>query len=91
MTSVLLKDITLSFGPVEVLKKLNLDIAEGLAELAPERLPVLEWSGGEERQLARPARRRVAVHGNARAVGAAVRHLLEHRAQVPAERLLDLR
>jgi len=29
MTSVLLKDITLSFGPVEVLKKLNLDIAEG--------------------------------------------------------------
>jgi multiple sugar transport system ATP-binding protein len=29
MTSVLVKDVTLSFGAVEVLKQLNLDVAEG--------------------------------------------------------------
>ena len=29
MTSVLVKDVSLNFGPVEVLKALNLDVAEG--------------------------------------------------------------
>src|SRR5204863_1324996 len=64
--------------------------AEGLAELRGERVPVLEGVCGEERQLARPGGGGVAVDGDARAVGSAVAHLLEHRAQVAPGRALDL-
>jgi hypothetical protein len=65
--------------------------AEGLAELGREGVPVLERVGRKERQLARAARSGVAVDGDARAIRPAIRHLLQHRAQVPTERLLDLR
>src|SRR5262245_19423177 len=64
--------------------------SECLAELPADRNPVLQRVGGEESQLARAARRRITIDRNAGAVGPAVRHLLEHRAQVPSERLFDL-
>ncbi len=64
--------------------------AEGLAKLARKRRPVLEGIGGEEGQLARAARSRVTIDRDARAVGPAIVHLGEHRAQVPPERLFDL-
>jgi hypothetical protein len=65
--------------------------AEDIAELRRDGLPVLEWVGRVERQLARPGGSGVAVDGNPGAIGSAVAHLREHRGQVLAERAFDLR
>ena len=65
-------------------------LAEGVARGIPNRAPALVRIGGVERQLARAARHRVAVHRHPGRVGATARHLDEHRREVLAEALLDL-
>ena len=64
--------------------------AEGVAELRAERLPVLQRIRGVERQLARAVGGRIAVDGYARAVGAAVGHLRQHRGEVDAQLSFDV-
>src|SRR6266568_3040719 len=65
--------------------------AEHRGQLGAEAVPGHVGVEGVERQLARAARRRVAVDGYARAVGPAIAHLLEHRGQVLPEPRLELR
>jgi len=64
-------------------------------DLAPDRSrnrpPVLAWNRRVERQLRHALRHRVAVDRDAGTVRAPVTHLREHRDEVHAEALLDLR
>ncbi len=64
--------------------------AELVAEPGCQPRPVLARIRGEERQLARPGGRRIAIHRDAGTVRPAVVHLREHRSQMHAEALLDL-
>jgi len=66
-------------------------LAERAAQAVTHLAPVHMRIGRVERQLAPAARHRVAVDGNARRVRPAARHLDEHRGEVLAEALLDLR
>ena len=63
--------------------------AERGGQTVADEVPVLLGVGRVQRHLARAGRRGVAVEGDARAVGAAIAHLGEHRAQVLAEPILD--
>ncbi len=76
-------------GVARANRRLGAD-GERVAEAVPHRSPLLSRVGRVEGQLARAARRRIAVDGDARRVRAAARHLDEHRGEVVAEALLDL-
>ena len=65
--------------------------AERGGELATEGVPGHRGVERVERELAGAARRRIPVDGDARAVGPAVAHLLEHRREVLPEPRLELR
>ena len=65
--------------------------AERAGEAVAHRAPVVRGSGEKSETLLAPGRRRVAVDRDARAVGPAVAHLGEHRAEVLAELLADRR
>ena len=64
--------------------------AERLEELSAEPQPVLVWMSREERQLAGALRHRIAVDGDAGAVGTAIAHLDQHLAEVDAQPVLEL-
>jgi hypothetical protein len=85
---------TLGPQPRLHLRGLALEHHDGVARVhgrVAERRPVLGRVRGEQRQLGRAGGRGVAIERDARGVGAAVGHLAEHRAEVRAETLLDLR
>jgi hypothetical protein len=65
--------------------------AERAGQAVADATPLVARVGREERDLACAGRRRIAVDGHARAVGAAVVELREHRAEVLAEVLADHR
>ena len=65
-------------------------VAERTGERTRDVGPRLTWVGGEEGQLARAVRRRIAVDGDPGAVRPAVGHLLEHRGEMHAQLRLHL-